>query len=132
MVMTDPISDMLNRIKNASNALLDKVDIPSSKVKVSIAEIMKREGFIKNYRVTDEKNQKTLRVYLKYGESQEKCINGIKRISKPSRRVYSKHNRIPYVLNGYSIAVVSTSSGILTDKECRKKHLGGEVVCYIW
>lgn len=132
MAMTDPIADMLNRIKNASNALLDSVDIQSSKMKITIAAILKKNGFIKDYRIIEDRTKKILRVYLKYGLKGERIINGIKRISKPSRRVYSKYKNLPYVLNGYGIALISTSSGILTERECRKKRIGGEVICYVW
>ena len=132
MVMTDSIADMLNRIKNASNAFLDSVDMDSSNIKVALTEILKREGFIKNFRIIEEKNKKALRIYLRYGGKRERVINGIRRVSKPSRRIYSKHDNLPYVLNGYGIAIVSTSSGILTGKECRRRRIGGEVLCYVW
>lgn len=132
MVMTDPIADMLTRIRNANAAFHDKVEIPASKVKAAIAVILKEEGFIKDAEVIADDKQGILRVSLKYGPSREKIITGIKRISKPGLRVYAKNDQLPRVLGGLGIAVISTSKGIMTDKKARKEGLGGEVVAYVW
>lgn len=132
MVMTDPIADMLTRIRNANSVHHDKVEIPASKIKTAIAEIMKSEGFIKDYEVVTDSKQGMLRVNLKYGANKEKVISGIKRISKPGLRVYSQKDQLPRVLGGLGIAVISTSKGMMTDKAARKLGLGGEVVAYIW
>ncbi|MDD4320697.1 MAG: 30S ribosomal protein S8 [Acidaminococcaceae bacterium] len=132
MVMTDPIADMLTRIRNANSVHHDKVEIPGSKIKTAIAEILKNEGFIKNYEVVTDSKQGILRVSLKYGANKEKVISGIKRISKPGLRVYSQKDQLPRVLGGLGIAVISTSQGIMTDKAARKAGLGGEVVAYVW
>lgn len=131
MIMTDPIADMLTRIRNAQQARHETVDVPSSKVKTEIAEILKSEGFIANYAVSGDL-KKVLTVTLKYGANNEKVISGIKRISKPGLRVYANGEEIPRVLNGLGIAVISTSKGMMTDKTARAKHLGGEVVAYVW
>lgn len=131
MIMTDPIADMLTRIRNAQQARHETVDVPSSKVKTEIAEILKSEGFIANYAVSGDL-KKVLTVTLKYGANNEKVISGIKRISKPGLRVYASGEEIPRVLNGLGIAVISTSKGMMTDKTARAKHLGGEVVAYVW
>lgn len=131
MNITDPIADMLTRIRNAVQARHEVVDIPASRVKVEVAKILKQEGFIMDFSVSgDEK--KTLTVTLKYGPNNEKVISGIKRISKPGLRVYAEVDKLPRVLNGLGIAIISTSSGLLTDKDARKKHVGGEVVAYVW
>lgn len=132
MVMTDPIADMLTRIRNANSVHHDKVEIPASKIKASIAEILKAEGFIKDYEVIADNKQGMLRVILKYGANKEKVISGIKRISKPGLRVYSQKDQLPRVLGGLGIAVISTSKGMMTDKAARKLGLGGEVVAYVW
>ena len=132
MVMTDPIADMLTRIRNANSVHHDKVEIPSSKIKVAIAEILKSEGFIKDFEVLADNKQNVIRVSLKYGANREKVISGIKRISKPGLRQYAKHNEIPRVLGGLGIAIISTSKGIMSDKQARKAGLGGEVVAYVW
>ncbi len=131
MIMTDPIADMLTRIRNAQQARHETVDVPSSKVKTEIAEILKSEGFIANYAVSGDL-KKVLTVTLKYGANNEKVISGIKRISKPGLRVYTSGEEIPRVLNGLGIAIISTSKGMMTDKTARAKHLGGEVVAYVW
>lgn len=131
MIMTDPIADMLTRIRNAQQARHETVDVPSSKVKTEIAEILKSEGFIANYAVSGDL-KKVLTVTLKYGANNEKVISGIKRISKPGLRVYASGEEIPRVLNGLGIAIISTSKGMMTDKTARAKHLGGEVVAYVW
>ena len=129
---TDPIADLLTRIRNASNAEHEKVDIPSSRLKVRIAELLKDEGFIKNFRVLDDDKQGTLRVYLKYGAGAEKVISGLVRISTPGRRVYVTHDKIPSILGGMGVALLSTSRGVLTDRDARKEHVGGEVLAYVW
>ena len=132
MVMTDPIADMLTRIRNANSVHHDKVEIPGSKIKLAIAEILKAEGFIKDFEVIADSKQNVIRVSLKYGANKEKVISGIKRISKPGLRQYAKHNEIPRVLGGLGIAIISTSKGIMSDKQARKAGLGGEVVAYVW
>lgn len=132
MVMTDPIADFLTRIRNANMVYHDKVEIPASKVKKAMAEILKNEGFIKDCESIDDGKQGILRVYLKYGANKEKTITGLKRISKPGLRVYAKRDEVPRVLGGLGIAVLSTSYGIMTDKQARKQRLGGEVICYVW
>jgi small subunit ribosomal protein S8 len=129
---SDPIADLLTRIRNASNAEHEKVDIPSSKLKVRIAELLKDEGFIKNFRVLDDSKQNTLRVYLKYGTGNEKMISGLVRVSTPGRRVYVTHDTIPSILGGMGVALVSTSRGVMTDREARKQRVGGEVLAYVW
>jgi len=130
--MTDPIADMLTRIRNANMVRHTSVDIPASNVKKRLAEILLGEGFIKGFDVIDDDKQGIIRVEMKYGESKERVITGLKRISKPGLRVYAKRNEIPKVLGGLGIAVISTSNGVITDKEARKLGVGGEVVCYIW
>jgi small subunit ribosomal protein S8 len=132
MGLTDPLADMLTRIRNAGTARFDKVDIPASQMKISLARILKEEGYIKNFKIIKDKKQGILRVYLKYDEVNKPLINGLKRISKPSRRVYASKDEIPQVLGGLGIAVVSTSKGILTDREARRNGIGGEVLCTIW
>jgi len=129
---SDPIADLLTRIRNASRAEHEKVDIPSSKLKVRVAEVLKDEGFIKNFRVLDDTKQGTLRVYLKYGPGNEKVISGLVRVSTPGRRVYVTHDKIPSILGGMGVAVVSTSRGVLTDRDARKERVGGEVLAYVW
>ncbi len=132
MGLTDPLADMLTRIRNAGGARFDKVDIPASQMKISLARILKEEGYIKNFKIIKDKKQGVLRVYLKYDEINKPLINGLKRVSKPSRRVYASKDTIPQVLGGLGIAVVSTSKGILTDREARRNGIGGEVLCTIW
>lgn len=129
---SDPIADLLTRIRNASRAEHEKVDIPSSKLKIRIAEILKDEGFIKNFRVLEDKKQGTLRVYLKYGAGNEKMITGLVRVSTPGRRVYVGHTEIPSILGGMGVAVLSTPRGVVTDREARKQKTGGEVLAYVW
>jgi small subunit ribosomal protein S8 len=131
-VRSDPIADMLTRIRNASRAEHEKVDIPASKLKVRIAELLKEEGFIKNFRVLDDQRQNTLRVYLKYGAGNEKIISGLVRVSTPGRRVYVRHDKIPSILGGMGVALVSTSRGVVTDRAARKDKVGGEVLAYVW
>ncbi|HHP50887.1 MAG TPA: 30S ribosomal protein S8 [Moorella mulderi] len=130
--MTDPIADMLTRIRNANLVYLDKVEVPASKMKRAIAEIMKKEGYIKDLEYIEDGKQGILRIYLKYGPNKERVITGLKRISRPGRRVYARKGEIPRVLGGLGIAILSTSKGILTDKEARRQGVGGEVICYIW
>lgn len=132
MVMTDPIADFLTRIRNANMVYHDKVEIPASKVKLAIAEILKEEGFIKDFESIEDGKQGVLRLYLKYGPNREKVISGLKRISKPGLRVYAKKDEVPKVLGGLGIAVMSTSQGIVSDKKARKGGLGGEVICFVW
>ena len=132
MNITDPIADMLTRIRNANSVNKDVVDIPASNLKINIAKTLKNEGFIREYKIIDNYPQNKVRVYLKYGQDDEKVISGIKRISKPGLRVYVDKDEIPRVLGGLGIAVISTSRGILTGKEARKEGVGGEVVCYVW
>ena len=133
MHLTDPIADMLTRIRNGVQARHETVDIPASKTKVEIAKILKNEGYIVNYSVSGDKAaEKKITVTLKYGPNDEKVISGIKRISKPGLRVYTKYDALPRVLNGLGIAIISTSAGMMTDKEARAKHTGGEVVAYVW
>lgn len=132
MVMTDPIADLLTRIRNANMIYHEKVEIPASRVKREIAEIFKVEGFVKDIEYIEDGKQGIIRMYLKYGPNREKVISGLKRISKPGLRVYAKKDEIPRVLGGLGVAVISTSKGLMTDKNARKEGLGGEVVCYIW
>ncbi|WP_068677145.1 30S ribosomal protein S8 [Oceanobacillus sp. Castelsardo] len=132
MTMTDPIADMLTRIRNANMVKHEKLELPSSKMKAEIADILKREGFVKDYEVIEDNKQGVLRIFLKYGQNEEKVITGIKRISKPGLRVYAKANEVPRVLNGLGIAIVSTSNGVLSDKEARSQAVGGEVLAYVW
>ena len=131
-MMTDPIADMLTRIRNASNAKHDSVDIPASNIKKELAQILLNEGFVKGFDVIDDTKQGIIRVDLKYGKQNEKVISGIKRISKPGLRVYVKNDEIPRVLGGLGIVIISTSKGIITDKVARKEKIGGEVICYVW
>ncbi|ADO77799.1 30S ribosomal protein S8 [Halanaerobium praevalens] len=132
MNLTDPIADMLTRIRNANSVGKDRVDIPASKVKTSIGELLKAEGFINDVKLVERKPQNMIRVYLKYGDNDEKVISGIKRISKPGLRVYAGNDEVPQVLGGLGIAVISTSQGVMSDKEARNKGIGGEVLCYVW
>ncbi|MDF7639437.1 30S ribosomal protein S8 [Lactobacillus sp. ESL0791] len=132
MVMTDPIADYLTRIRNANTAKHDSVEVPASNIKKSISEILKREGFIRDYEVTDDNKQGIIKIFLKYGPNGERVISGLKRISKPGLRNYVNSENLPKVLNGLGIAIVSTSAGVITDKEARQKGVGGEVVAYVW
>lgn len=132
MSMTDPIADMLTRIRNANLVKLQKVDIPSSNIKVNIATVLKQEGFIKNYKVISDNLQGVLRVYLKYIDEKDSVINEIKRISKPGGRVYKKAEDIPVIKSGMGVAILSTSKGIITDNTARKAGVGGEILCTIW
>lgn len=132
MVMTDPIADYLTRIRNANMAKHSSVEIPASNIKKSISEILKREGFIRDYEVTDDNKQGMIKIFLKYGPDGERVISGLKRISKPGLRNYVSAENLPKVLNGLGIAIVSTSAGVITDKEARQKDVGGEIVAYVW
>jgi small subunit ribosomal protein S8 len=132
MSMTDPIADMLTRIRNAGHAKFEKVDIPASRLKIALARILKEEGYIKNYKVIKDNRQGILRVYLRYDERQTAIIHGLKRISKPGRRVYANAVELPRVRAGLGVAVISTSKGVLTDRQARKLMVGGEVMCWIW
>ena len=131
MVVTDPIADFLTRIRNANMVYLDKVEIPASKTKVGMAQILKEEGFIKDVEYIEDGKQGVIRLYLKYA-GKERVISGLKRISRPGLRVYAKKDELAKVLGGLGIAIVPTSSGLMTDKNARKQGLGGEVLCYIW
>ena len=133
MVTSDPIADMLTRIRNANTAKHDTVDVPSSKMKVAIADILLNEGFIEKYDIVEDGNFKTMHITLKYGvDKNEKVITGIKRISKPGLRVYAGKDELPVVLGGLGIAILSTNQGIITDKEARKLQVGGEVIAFVW
>lgn len=132
MVMTDPIADFLTRIRNANTVYHEKVEIPASNTKKAMAEILKSEGFIKDFDVIEDGKQGVIRVYLKYGSGKEQVISGVKRISKPGLRVYCKKDEVPRVLGGLGVAIISTSKGLMTDKVARQAGLGGEVLCYVW
>jgi small subunit ribosomal protein S8 len=132
MVMTDPIADMLTRIRNANMVRHEKLEIPASKLKREIADILKREGFVRDVEFVEDNKQGILRIFLKYGVNNERVITGLKKISKPGLRVYAKADEVPRVLNGLGIAIVSTSNGVITDKEARQKQVGGEVLAYVW
>lgn len=132
MVMTDPIADLLTRIRNANSVHHDKVEIPASKIKRAVVKILKEEGFVKDFEVLSDSKQGILRVSLKYGPERDRVITGIKRISKPGLRVYAKKEQLPKVLGGLGIAIISTSQGIMSDKQARKNGLGGEVIAFVW
>ena len=133
MTMTDPVADMLTRIRNANVAMHDTVKMPSSKLKEALADVLAREGYIGGFEVRDEEGPgRTLEITLKYANDRSRSISGIRRISKPGLRVYTKSTRLPRVLGGMGVAVLSTSQGLMTDKEARKKKVGGEILCYVW
>jgi small subunit ribosomal protein S8 len=132
MTMTDPIADMLTRIRNANTVRHTSLELPASNLKKELAEILKREGFIRDYEYIKDSKQGILRIFLKYGADNEKVITGLKKISKPGLRVYAKADELPRVLGGLGIAVISSSTGVITDKEARKQQVGGEVLAYIW
>ena len=132
MTMTDPIADMLTRIRNANVVKHETVDVPASNMKKELARILLEEGFIRGYDVIEDGKQGIIRIQLKYGQAGERVITGLKKISKPGMRVYAANHEIPKVLNGLGISVISTSKGILTDKQARKENVGGEVICYVW
>lgn len=130
-MLTDPIADMLTRIRNATRIKAEKVDVPISRLKLEIAKILKEEGFIKGYKILRDKKQGILRIVLKYVDG-ESVISGLERVSKPGRRVYAGKKEIPRVMGGIGVAIVTTSKGILSDKECRREGVGGEILCYVW
>lgn len=132
MCLTDPLADMLTRIRNAAAARFDKVDIPASRMKISVARILKEEGFIKNFKIIKDSKQGILRIFLKYDEHNQPLISGLQRVSKPSRRVYAGKDEIPLVRGGLGVAIISTNKGILPDREARKLGVGGEVLCQVW
>ena len=132
MTMTDPIADMLTRIRNANTVKHETVDVPASNIKKELARILLEEGFVRGYDVIEDGKQGIIRIQLKYGQTGERVISGLKRISKPGMRVYAANQEIPKVLNGLGISIISTSKGILTDKQARKENVGGEVICYVW
>ena len=132
MTMTDPIADMLTRIRNANVVKHETVDVPASNMKKELSRILLEEGFIRGYDVIEDGKQGIIRIQLKYGQTGERVISGLKRISKPGMRVYADKHEVPRVLNGLGISIISTSKGILTDKQARKENVGGEVMCYVW
>ena len=132
MTMTDPVADFLTRLRNANSAFHEEINLPYSKLKANIAEILKAEGYIAAIKITDAEVGKNLNIELKYGPNRERSISGIKRVSKPGLRVYAKSTEIPRVLGGLGIAILSTSSGLLTDRQATKKGVGGEVLAYVW
>ncbi|UCD58177.1 MAG: 30S ribosomal protein S8 [Candidatus Hydrogenedentota bacterium] len=132
MSLSDPIADMLTRIRNANSAMNEKVDIPASRMNDDIAKILRREGYIEDYKVIDNRRQGVLRIFLKYGPDHTRTISGLRRVSKPGRRVYRKADEVPRVMGGLGIAIVSTPKGVLTDKESREANVGGEVICEVW
>ncbi|KRM98520.1 30S ribosomal protein S8 [Loigolactobacillus rennini] len=132
MVMTDPIADYLTRIRNANMVRHESLEVPASNMLRSISEILKREGFIRDFESIDDDKQGVLRIFLKYSKNNERVISGLKRISKPGLRTYVKADAVPKVLNGLGIAIMSTSNGVMTDKEARAKNIGGEVLAYVW
>lgn len=131
-MMTDPIADMLTRIRNANMAKLEKVDVPASKLKIELTKLLKEQGFIKSFKVVRDKKQGVIRIALKYLEGQEKAITGLKRVSKPGRRIYADKTKIPMVMGGHGISIITTSKGILTDDICRREGVGGEILCNVW
>ena len=132
MHITDPIADMLTRIRNANSAKHDTVDVPASNMKKAIAQILLEEGYIKNFQLIDDGTQGVIRITLKYGAGKEKVISGLRRVSKPGLRVYAGSDELPKVLRGLGIAIVSTSKGVMTDKKAREAHVGGEVLAFVW
>lgn len=130
--MTDPIADMLTRIRNANVVYREIVDVPGSRMKRALAQILKEEGFIRDYEIVEDGKQGTIRLHLKYGANRERVISGLKRISRPGLRVYAGQDQLPKVLGGLGIAVLSTSHGVMTEKRAREEHVGGEVLCYVW
>ncbi|EEI28478.1 MULTISPECIES: 30S ribosomal protein S8 [Corynebacterium] len=132
MTMTDPIADMLSRVRNANHAYHETVSMPSSKIKVNIATILKQEGYISDFKVEDARVGKTLTLDLKYGQNRQRSIEGVKRVSKPGLRVYAKSDNLPQVLGGLGVAIISTSQGLLTDRQAHEKGVGGEVLAYVW
>ncbi|MGQ9860016.1 MAG: 30S ribosomal protein S8 [Thermodesulfobacteriota bacterium] len=132
MSMTDPLADMLTRIRNASTARQEKVDVPASRLKLEVARILKEEGYIKNYKFTKDDKQGVIRIFLKYEENRRPVIEGMKRVSRPGRRIYTGADEIPKVLGGLGVTILSTSKGVMTDQEARRLNVGGEVLCCVW
>lgn len=132
MTMTDPIADMLTRIRNANMVKHETVDVPASNMKKELARILLEEGFVRGYDVIEDGKQGIIRIQLKYGQAGERVISGLKRISKPGMRVYAAKHEVPRVLNGLGISMISTSKGVITDRQARKENVGGEVICYVW
>ena len=132
MSMTDPIADMLTRIRNAITASYNTVDVPSSKLKIDIAKVLKSEGYIRNYKIIANRQQGILKIFFKYDENGEAIIGGLQRVSKPGCRIYAKSDKIPQVLNGFGINIVSTSKGVMTDRQAKKMSAGGEILCSVW
>ncbi|MDZ7699523.1 MAG: 30S ribosomal protein S8 [Deltaproteobacteria bacterium] len=132
MTMTDPVADMLTRIRNAIRASHEVVNIPSSKLKINVAKVLKSEGYIKNFRIISDGQHRYIRVFLKYDNEGNSVIEGLQRISKPGRRVYEKYHKVPKALNGYGINIISTSKGLMTDGEARQQKTGGEILCAVW
>jgi small subunit ribosomal protein S8 len=131
-MVTDPIADMLTRIRNAQMARFDKLDVPASRVKTGLARILKEEGYVRNFKLIRDNKQGVLRIHLRYDEHREAAIKGMKRLSRPGRRIYVGHDEIPRILNGLGIAVLSTSKGIMTDRQARAERMGGELLCSVW
>jgi small subunit ribosomal protein S8 len=131
-MQTDPVADLLTRIRNANTAYSEQLELPSSKMKAAVADILKREGYIRDYAVEPTKPQATLKIALKYSRTRERALTGVRRISKPGLRVYAKRTEVPRVLGGLGIAIISTSTGLMTDREARRRGIGGEVVAYVW
>jgi small subunit ribosomal protein S8 len=131
-MMTDPVADMLSRIRNANTAYSEQLEMPSSKMKAALADILKREGYIRDYIIEPTTPQATLRIALKYSRSRERALTGVRRISKPGLRVYAKRHEVPRVLGGLGVAIISTSAGLMTDREARQRGIGGEIVAYVW
>jgi small subunit ribosomal protein S8 len=131
-MLHDTIADLLTRIRNANALYKERVDVPSSRIKKDIVKILKQEGFIRAYKIMDIGGKSTLRIYLKYGPQKERLINGLERVSRPSARVYVRKDKIPTVMGGLGVAIISTSQGVLTDSECRRRGIGGEVLCKVW
>jgi len=131
-MMTDPIADMLTRVRNANLAVHDKVHIPASRMKVEIAKVLRDEGYIKNFKVVETDNHPVLQIYLKYGAGDNRILSGLRRVSRPGLRVYATSRRLPRVMNGLGIAILSTSQGIMTERIARDRGVGGEVLCYVW
>lgn len=132
MAVTDPIADMLTRIRNANKAQFEKVDIPASKLKLEIARVLREQGFVKNFKFVRNKKQGLIKIYLKYGPNGERIIEGMERVSRPSLRIYASANRIPKILGGMGVMIISTSRGVMTDHDARLQKIGGEILCKIW
>ncbi len=132
MAVSDPVSDMLTKIRNANTAKFERVDVPTSKIKLELVKILKNEGYIKNFKKTQQNGHNSIRIFLKYDDTDKPIIHGIKRISKPGRRIYSGYKKMPRVLNGYGVLIVSTSNGVITGKKAAEKRVGGELICSVW